>query len=356
MDVAAVLTVIGLFGSLQALVLGLAIVARRGARGGAAPALDRRRNLALGALLVVFGAAVAVIALDHSGWVPEAVPLVWIEHTLAFCYPLFLLYARLVVGDPPGRPWMLVHALPLGLWLLDSLVGALTGELPWWPPILALVLYQVAYTVRVAWLAFVEAPEAPAVGLLRLMVVALAVVHLAQAVRFVFSDVELLRDVVPVVATVVLYAVVYRALGASDILHPPPAPYAASGLEPARAAEEASRLERLLESERLFLRPDLDLETTARHLGIGRTRLSQIVNQGLGTSFNDLVNRYRVAEAQRLLDDPALDHLTIQAIGERAGFSARSAFYAAFRQHTGTTPGRVRRRRDGDGVVRSGES
>jgi AraC-like DNA-binding protein len=346
MNAAAAFTWISLFGSLQALVLGLAILARRGGTGapGAEPA--RRLRVELGGVVIVFGAAVASIALDHSGWLSASAPLVWIEYTLAWCFPLFLLYARSAVGRPVEPRRVALHAVPLALWLLQSLAGAFAGGLPWWPPILFVVLYQVAYTVRVAWLAFVDAPlDAPGLGLLRLMTGGVVVIHLAQAVRFVYAEVEVLRDVVPLAATAVLYVVVYRALAVSEILHPPPRPYAASGLDPGRAGEEARRLERLMESERLYTRPDLDLDGVARRMGVSRTHLSQIVNQGLGATFNELVKRHRVAEAERLLSDPGLGHLTVQAIGERAGFSSRSAFYEAFREQTGSTPGRYRERR-----------
>lgn len=346
MDSATVLTAISLFGSLQALLLGLAIFVRIGEGTERAGPTDRRRRVVLGALMVVFGAAVAVIALDHAAWFSEAVPFAWIEHTLALFFPLFLLYARLVVGRPPGRGWLALHFSPLALWILASAAGAITGGLPWWPPILAVVLYQVAYTARAAWIAFAEAEEdLPGLGLLRLLAAGLVVVHLAQGLRFAFSDVALLRDVVPATSTLLIYAVVYRALAASEVLHPPPKPYTASGLEPNRAAREGERLERLMETERLFLRHDLDLDTVAERMELSRTHVSQIVNQGLGIRFNELLSRYRAEEARRLLSDPALDHVTIEAIGERAGFSSRSAFYEAFRRQTGSTPGRYRDQR-----------
>lgn len=348
MDVTTVFTAISLFGSLQALLLGTAIFVRTGAREDSAAAGDRRRSIVLGVLMIVFGAAVGVIALDHTGWLSESVPLVWIEYTLAFSFPLFLLYARLVVGRPPGRRWLALHASPLGLWLLVSSMGVLTGGISWWPPILAIVLYQVAYTARVAWIAFVDAEgDHPSLGLLRLLAGGLAAVHLAQGIRFAFTDVAVLRDIVPVVSTLLLYVVVYRALAASEILHPPPRRYAGSDLGPDRAAREGERLRRLMEGERLFLRPDLDLDTVAGRLGSNRTHVSQVVNQGLGTRFDELVNRYRVEEAERLLCDPDLDHLTVEAIGERAGFSSRSAFYEAFRRQTGSTPGQYRDQRAG---------
>ena len=50
------------------------------------------------------------------------------------------------------------------------------------------------------------------------------------------------------------------------------------------------------------------------------------------------MNSYRVEEAKRRLADPRSHYLTIVAIAQEAGFNSKSAFYTAFRKHTGMTP------------------
>lgn len=148
-----------------------------------------------------------------------------------------------------------------------------------------------------------------------------------------------MRDLVP--ATIALALATLAVLGlreSSFVLLEQLPKYRGSGLEPERAREIARRAQALLESERAYLDPDLDLPGLAARLDVLPGHLSQSVNQALGQSFLDLVNGWRVAEAQRLLRQPASGHLTVDAIAARAGFNSRSAFYAAFRKATGTTP------------------
>jgi AraC-like DNA-binding protein len=61
------------------------------------------------------------------------------------------------------------------------------------------------------------------------------------------------------------------------------------------------------------------------------------------TSFNELVGRLRVEEAQRLLLDPSNAGVAVEPLGMEAGFRSRSAFYAAFRGQTGLSPAEFRK-------------
>jgi AraC-like DNA-binding protein len=86
--------------------------------------------------------------------------------------------------------------------------------------------------------------------------------------------------------------------------------------------------------------PDLSLERLARHLGTNTAYLSRALNDGLGLSFNDAINRLRVDEVCRRLrseDDGDLLQIALDA-----GFSAKSSFNRWFKARTGTTPSRYR--------------
>ena len=99
----------------------------------------------------------------------------------------------------------------------------------------------------------------------------------------------------------------------------------------------AARLERYMEQERPWLEEDLRLEDLATALGISRHRLSRVLSQHLATRFHDFVNRFRVAEARRLLTDPSWTG-SVMDTGLAAGFGSNASFYRAFRRFVGETP------------------
>ncbi|QNH15495.1 AraC family transcriptional regulator [Xanthomonas sp. SS] len=85
--------------------------------------------------------------------------------------------------------------------------------------------------------------------------------------------------------------------------------------------------------------PELSLGELARRLGTNSNYLSRALNEGLGQSFSEFLNRQRIAEAQALLagDDDVL------AIALRVGFGSKASFNRVFRAYVGRTPSDYRR-------------
>ncbi len=107
------------------------------------------------------------------------------------------------------------------------------------------------------------------------------------------------------------------------------------------SAEEIERLKNkiiyLLEEEKIYRHSDLSLNSMSRKLLISPRYLSQIINDKLKHNFNDLINHYRIQEAQSLLKAKNAK-LTIIKIAGQVGFSSKSAFNRVFKQFTGKTP------------------
>ncbi len=99
-----------------------------------------------------------------------------------------------------------------------------------------------------------------------------------------------------------------------------------------------------LETQKAFLDPNLSLQTSSEHLNISVGYLSQIINTLGGVNFSEFINVYRINEAKRLLLNRQFANYTIAAIGLEAGFNSKSAFYTAFKKHTGETPSEYRQR------------
>jgi AraC-like DNA-binding protein len=97
-------------------------------------------------------------------------------------------------------------------------------------------------------------------------------------------------------------------------------------------------LKSLMEKDKLFLDPDLDLSIVVQRSGTPQKVLSSVLNQFTGKSFNEFVNEYRVEEVKRRLFEPSMKHLTITGIAFECGFNSQATFQRAFKQATGLTP------------------
>lgn len=97
-------------------------------------------------------------------------------------------------------------------------------------------------------------------------------------------------------------------------------------------------LQLVLLDQKLFTNNKLTLEMLAEMLGTNRTYLSRLINQEYACNFNKFINRYRIKEARALLADSDYQNYTIEGIANEVGFNSKSAFNAAFKEHTGIPP------------------
>ena len=102
------------------------------------------------------------------------------------------------------------------------------------------------------------------------------------------------------------------------------------------------KLECLMQIEKVYRNPELSLSSTAEMLGISACYLSSMVNAIFKRSFIDYINGYRVADVKKNLHSEEFEHYAIVSVGLEAGFNSKSAFYTAFKKHTGLTPSRFR--------------
>lgn len=117
------------------------------------------------------------------------------------------------------------------------------------------------------------------------------------------------------------------------------AKYQKSALDARQIERIKQKLETAVNQERLFLDPSLSLPALAKHLQVPANYLSQTLNQALGETFFDYINRHRVEFA---IPAVATGQETILDIAMNAGFNARSSFYKAFKRVTGQTPSEYR--------------
>lgn len=119
-------------------------------------------------------------------------------------------------------------------------------------------------------------------------------------------------------------------------------PYHRSGIDPAQCVQIAAELTRLMERERLYSDPGLDLAQLSRRSGWTPNHVSQALNQGLGQNFAEFVNTFRLAAATASLGD-ADDPRSVLDIALASGFGSKSTFNTVFKRMTGQTPRAYRR-------------
>ncbi|MBT1689097.1 helix-turn-helix domain-containing protein [Dawidia soli] len=109
-------------------------------------------------------------------------------------------------------------------------------------------------------------------------------------------------------------------------------------LTPQQLASLKEQLIHLVERDKIFTDPDLDLPGLARRMSITTHELSYLLNEGFGQNFFQYMNAHRVAEARRLLLDPGHSHLNMLGIAFQSGFTSKTTFNTTFKKITGQSP------------------
>jgi AraC-like DNA-binding protein len=97
------------------------------------------------------------------------------------------------------------------------------------------------------------------------------------------------------------------------------------------------QLETLVKEEKLYLDPDLTLDSIATKLQINRVYLSKAINS-TGKNFSTFINELRIKEAVKILSDDSSRNLSIDQIAFDTGFNDRSSFYRVFKKIIGLSP------------------
>ncbi|MEM7161332.1 MAG: helix-turn-helix domain-containing protein [Bacteroidota bacterium] len=97
-------------------------------------------------------------------------------------------------------------------------------------------------------------------------------------------------------------------------------------------------IEKEVSENKLFLNPDLDLKELSNKTGIGLNRLSQYFNETLDSSFYEFINDKRLEYVEHLIDNESFKDYTIIGLALESGFKSKSTFYKAFKNKHNLTP------------------
>jgi AraC-like DNA-binding protein len=292
------------------------------------------RDGVLGRLALLCGAlaaAMTLIVLVHGGVIQETVFIILLELGLTLFAGLAIFdFVRAATTRPlPIWAYGWVPLIGAGLVLLEGGTESGLDRLA--------VSIQMGFTLlaTVHWLRH-GGPEGERDHLVFALLVGATLVHLAQAIRTNAAAFGAFEDVVPLLGGLVAVGLTVVVLLRAGLVR-------RIQVSPARSDDAlVRRFELLLDEERVFLDPGLSLSDAAVRLGVAPQRLSAALNVK-GAGFYERIARARIAEAQRLLRDPAEARTSIEAVALLSGFKSRSSFYEAFAKETGLTPAAYRK-------------
>lgn len=97
-----------------------------------------------------------------------------------------------------------------------------------------------------------------------------------------------------------------------------------------------------MEKEKFYLNSEATLVKLSEKTDISPNYISQVVNECLNKSFNDLIAGYRIEEAKELLLND-INSDKIESIAYQVGYNSKSAFNNVFKKITGNTPSEFRK-------------
>jgi AraC-like DNA-binding protein len=96
----------------------------------------------------------------------------------------------------------------------------------------------------------------------------------------------------------------------------------------------------IIESKKLYLNPQLDQKLLVTMLGTNKLYLYQAISHHHNANFKNIINRYRVLEAKRIMQEKVRLRKTVSydTVFADAGFNSITSYYRAFKSFTGLTP------------------
>jgi YesN/AraC family two-component response regulator len=114
--------------------------------------------------------------------------------------------------------------------------------------------------------------------------------------------------------------------------------YKGSKIPETQSAIIINELKRVMDEKMPYLNAEFKLSDLANEINYSLHEISQVLNQDLNQSFPDFVNRYRVEEVKKRMEDKAYAKFTFFAIAQQCGFNSKTSFYRIFKNETGKTP------------------
>jgi AraC-like DNA-binding protein len=286
--------------------------------------VNRAANVMLGISALLVSQVFLQLAIEHtatSGSHTDLIP--WLEIGRWAIFPSFFLAIRRYINPSYNRLYDLVHYIPTAF-LIVLLFQHLT-----FPPLFVWIIRYFFYMQLLGY----------GISSLRLLIR-----FLAQ--HFSFSSYLTAPLYLVLIIYFAFHALSQRAIYPvedQNVQELRDALQVQATKDKERLTDEqlvffTERLLFLIQNERPYLDPQVNLPSLANKIGLSVHELSYVLNAGVGKNFYQFINEYRIAEAKNLLQECGQSNYDMQEIGIRAGFNSKTTFYTAFRKSIGLTP------------------
>ncbi len=103
-------------------------------------------------------------------------------------------------------------------------------------------------------------------------------------------------------------------------------------------AEVAKSIEKVLLTEKLFLRDEFNIEELARRVGKPTKLVSKSLNEYLKTSYSDFIHIYRINHFLELVQKGEHKNKVLLSLAFDSGFKSKTVFNRTFKKKMGITP------------------
>lgn len=114
--------------------------------------------------------------------------------------------------------------------------------------------------------------------------------------------------------------------------------YKNSTLEESNVDEIYSKLEEVMNTEKLFLNPDLTLHLFSEKVNVPKHYISEVLNTYKNKTFTQFVNEFRIREFIKIYLNDKNNQYSIFGIANTVGFKNKSTFNSTFKKITGYSP------------------
>lgn len=107
--------------------------------------------------------------------------------------------------------------------------------------------------------------------------------------------------------------------------------------------ELLSEMDKIMKEEKLYLNPMLSVYDLANSINVSRHQISSLLNKDLSMNFYQYVNKYRLEEFCKRLEDDNENKFNIIDHAFDSGFNSKSSFNSLFKSHFNMTPSQYRK-------------
>lgn len=174
----------------------------------------------------------------------------------------------------------------------------------------------------------------------------LAIIAVFLSTKFYYGmDSDIGGYLISAYVSFMIFTTCYQVLNKSDFFNKPhsfldfPLPkYQKSALSEENKESILANIKKEMENNQYYANNLASLSGLAKLIGETNHHVSQVINEKLNMNFFELLAKYRVDEAQKILLADKAKKITVEELADIVGYNSKSAFNNAFKKFTGKTP------------------